>query len=156
MGRVKGTVLGTTYEPGKRQPLDARQLVTKKVDLINPTTWHPTGLTQLMCYNGMITAVNSDGDNNGIYYLIDRNAITEENYNAYTEAAAAGNDTTSYFTMWIKLGELSDIQILAQRIDDISLTIADTIDAKLEELDLFGYEDLDNTVIFAGGNSESI
>ena len=82
--------------------------------------------------------------------------ITEENYNAYTEAAAAGNDTTSYFTMWIKLGELSDIQILAQRIDDISFTIADTIDAKLEELDLFGYEDLDNTVIFAGGNSESI
>jgi hypothetical protein len=109
-----------------------------------------------MCYNGMITAVNSDGDNNGIYYLVDRNAITEENYNAYTEAAAAGNDTTSYFTMWIKLGELSDIQILVKRIDDISLTIADTIDAKLEELDLFGYEDLDNTVIFAGGNSESI
>lgn len=160
MGRVKGTVLSTTYEPGKRQPLDARQLVTKKADLINPTIWTPTGVAQTMCYNGMVTAVNSDEGNNGIYYLVNRNAITEENYNAYTEAAAAGTDTSMYFGMWIKLGELNDIHELANRINELSdgleSAINSAVDAKLDKIDLFGYEDLDNVVIFSGGTSASI
>jgi hypothetical protein len=86
-------------------------LVTKRADLINPSVWKTNGSTtgEFGHYNGMIVSVNSDGIYNGVYYLTDRSAITEENYEAYRTALAAGEDVDSYFSMWTKLGTLDDL-----------------------------------------------
>lgn len=158
MGRVKGTLISTTYEPGKRQPLDARALVTKKADLINPTIWTPTGATNTICYNGQITAVNGDGDKNGIYYLIDRTAITEDNYNAYI---AAGTEE-GFFSMWIKLWDLDDANPIMERIaalekadEQVGEMIAAEVDKQLEEADYLTSEDF-TTMIISGGTADSI
>lgn len=105
MARVKGGYLGGTYDIPNKQPLDSRMLVTKRADLINPSVWKTNGSTtgEYGHYNGMIVSVNSDGDNNGVYYLTNRNAITSENYSAYQSALNAGEDIESYFSMWKKL-----------------------------------------------------
>ena len=121
MARVKGGYLGGIYDVPKKQPLDSRMLVTKRVDLINPSVWKTNGSTtgELGHYNGMIVAVNSDGVYNGIYYLTDRSAITDENYAAYKDALAAGEDVESYFLMWTKLGTLNDLATLEEKIEDM-------------------------------------
>jgi hypothetical protein len=121
MSRVKGGYLGGIYDIPKKQPLDSRMLVTKKVDLINPSIWKtggsPTG--EFGHYNGMIVAVNSDGIYNGVYYLNDRNAITEDNYAAYKVALASGEDVSSYFAMWTKLGTVDDLVAISGELDVI-------------------------------------
>lgn len=122
MARVKGTVVSTTYEPSKRQPIDARMLVTKYADLINPEIWIPTGLSSQMCYNGMLTAVNSDGDYNGIYYLTNRAAITADNYAAYQAAVTNDEDVSPFFTMWTKLATLDELDSLAERVSALEAT----------------------------------
>lgn len=111
MARVKGGYLGGTYDIPKKQPLDSRMLVTKRADLINPSVWKTNGSTtgEFGHYNGMIVSVNSDGVYSGVYYLTDRSLITEENYQAYRTALAAGEDVDSYFSMWTKLGTLNDL-----------------------------------------------
>ena len=111
MARVKGGYLGGTYDIPKKQPLDSRMLVTKRADLINPSVWKTNGSTtsEFGHYNGMIVSVNSDGIYNGVYYLTDRNAITEDNYESYRTALAAGENIDSYFSMWTKLGTLDDL-----------------------------------------------
>lgn len=108
MSRVKGGKITVTYDSTKRQPLDSRMLVTKRADLINPTIWLTNASTTEATYNGMIVSVNSDGEYNGVYYLTDRTAITEENYAAYKTALAAGEDVESYFSMWEKLSTVGD------------------------------------------------
>ncbi len=112
MARVKGGYLGGTYDIPKKQPLDSRMLVTKRADLINPSVWKTNGSTtgEFGHYNGMIVAVNSDGDNNGVYYLTNRTAITSENYSAYQSALNMGADIESYFSMWYKLCESTDLE----------------------------------------------
>lgn len=124
MARVKGGYLGGTYDIPKKQPLDSRMLVTKRADLINLSVWKTNGSTtgEFGHYNGMIVSVNSDGIYNGVYYLTDRSAITEENYEAYRTALAAGEDVDSYFSMWTKLGTLDD---LAEVKPTIGLTPVD-------------------------------
>lgn len=119
MARTKGLVSQSIYDVSQRKPLDARMLVTKRVDLITPDIWIPTDMDRQMSYNGMITAVNGDGEYNGIYYLADRTLITEENYNAYLSALAAGEDVEAYFSMWNKLAELSQFADLAARVADL-------------------------------------
>jgi hypothetical protein len=84
-------------------------LVTKREDLINPRVWITNTLTTEATYNGMIVAVNSDGEYNGVYYLTNRKAITDDNYSAYQSALAAEEDVSSYFSMWTKLGTLDDL-----------------------------------------------
>jgi hypothetical protein len=106
MARVKGGLFTTLLDVNKRFPLDSRMLVAKREDLINPATWITNTLTTEATYNGMIVAVNSDGEHNGVYYLTDRKAITEDNYSAYK---AANEDIDSYFSMWTKLGTLDDV-----------------------------------------------
>ena len=105
MARVKGGYLGGTYDVPNKQPLDSRMLVTKRADLINPSVWKTNGSTsgEFGHYNGMIVSVNSDGNNNGVYYLTNRSAITSENYSAYTAAVMMGEDIETYFSMWKKL-----------------------------------------------------
>lgn len=118
MARVKGGYLSGTYDTPKKQPLDSRMLVTKRVDLINPSVWKTNGSTtgETGYYNGMIVAVSSDGIYNGVYYLSDRTALTEENYAAYKDALAAGEDVEHYFSMWIKLGTLDDLSIIKNKL----------------------------------------
>jgi hypothetical protein len=109
MGRVKGGLFEGVLDVNKRFPLDSRMLVTKREDLINPRIWITNTLTTEATYNGMIVAVNSDGEYNGVYYLTDRKAITDDNYSAYQSALAAEEDVNSYFSMWKKLGTLDDL-----------------------------------------------
>ena len=78
-------------------------LVTKREDLINPATWITNTLSTESTYNTMIVSVSSDGEHNGVYYLIDRKAITAENYSAYQNALTIGADIEPYFSMWKKL-----------------------------------------------------
>lgn len=135
MARVKGGYLNGTYDIPKKQPLDSRMLVTKRVDLINPSAWKTNGSTtsEVGHYNGMIVAVNSDGVYNGIYCLADRTAITDENYVAYKNALAAGEDVEHYFSMWTKWGTLDDLMALEQSLKNLigeipeGKTVADMI-----------------------------
>ena len=103
MARVKGGLFTTILDVNKRFPLDSRMLVTKREDLINPAIWITNTLTTESTYNGMIVAVNSDGEYNGVYYLTNRTAITADNYSAYKTALAAGENVDTYFAMWKKL-----------------------------------------------------
>lgn len=111
MGRVKGGLFAMVLDANKRFPLDSRMLVTKREDLINPTVWITNTLTTEATYNGMIVAVNSDGEYNGVYYLTDRKAITADNYAAYKTALAAGENVDTYFAMWKKLSTTDDTSI---------------------------------------------
>lgn len=103
MARVKGGLFTTILDVNKRFPLDSRMLVTKREDLINPAIWITNTLTTESTYNGMIVAVNSDGEYNGVYYLTNRTAITADNYSAYKTAFANGENVETYFSMWKKL-----------------------------------------------------
>ena len=121
MARVKGGYLSGIYDIPNKQPLDSRMLVTKRADLINPSVWKTNGSTtgEVGHYNGMIVAVNSDGEHNGVYYLTDRAAITTDNYAAYKTALAAGEDVTTYFSMWMKLGTLDDVAAVEKRLKEL-------------------------------------
>ena len=132
MARVKGNVISTTYDVGLRRPLDAKMLVTAKKDLIDPAVWTPTGMSSQMCYNGMITAVANDG----VYYLVDRTAITEENFAEYQSAVSAGSDVTPHFSMWSKLGELNDIDSLKDRVADLENELDKPVDTGISEEEL--------------------
>jgi hypothetical protein len=109
MARVKGGLFEGVLDVNKRFPLDSRMLVTRREDLINPKIWVTNTLTTEATYNGMIVAVNSDGEYNGVYYLIDRKAITADNYSAYQAALEAGEDVEIYFSMWKKLAHADDV-----------------------------------------------
>ena len=109
MPRVKGGLFTSLLDVNKRFPLDSRMLVSTREDLINTTTWITSTLSTEATYNGMIVSVNSDGEHNGVYYLVDRTAITEENYAAYQAALAAEEDVDVYFSMWTKICTLDDI-----------------------------------------------
>ena len=83
MGRTKGALFTTSLDVNKRFPLDSRMLVQYRADLINPEVWVTKTLTTESMFNGMIVAVNRDGDNNGVYVLSDRTLVTQDNYNNY-------------------------------------------------------------------------
>lgn len=119
MARVKGGLFTTTLDVNKRFPLDSRMLVTKREDLINPTIWITNTLTTESTYNGMIVAVNSDGEYNGVYYLTNRTAITADNYSAYKTALANGENVDTYFSMWKKLGTLDDVITVENKIKEL-------------------------------------
>lgn len=149
MARVKGGYLNGTYDIPKKQPLDSRMLVTKRVDLINPSVWKTNGSTtgEFGHYNGMIVAVNSDGVYNGVYYLTDRAAVTDENYAAYKNALAAGEDVESYFAMWMKLGTLTDLkEYVDEQMANITLS-----NIALRRDNDYNYKKIENTFIPANG-----
>ena len=103
MARLKGGLLTSVFDTNKRAPLDSRELVTKYEDLINPTIWNTNTLEKDALYNGLRVSVNEVGENMGEYFLVDRTAITEENYNNYLAAKENGEDTSIYFYMWSKV-----------------------------------------------------
>ena len=119
MARVKGGLFTATLDVNKRFPLDSRMLVAKREDLINPKTWVTNTLATEANYNAMIVSVNSDGEYNGVYYLLDRKAITADNYSAYQAALNDKLDVSSYFSMWMKLGTLADLEAAEKKIEKI-------------------------------------
>lgn len=119
MARVKGGLFAGMLDVTKRFPLDSRMLVSKREDLINPATWITNTLTTEATYNVMIVSVNSDGEHNGVYYLIDRKAITADNYSAYKTALGAGEDVNPYFSMWMKLGTLDELSAVESRLKEL-------------------------------------
>lgn len=152
MARVKGGLFTGMLDVNKRFPLDSRALVAKREDLINPTTWITSTLTTEATYNVMIVSVNSDGEHNGVYYLIDRKEITAENYSAYTTALSAGEDVNSYFSMWMKLGTLDDLVAVENRLKELigelpeGKTIVDMIS---EVKPSFNLVPIDGTMVIA-------
>lgn len=119
MARVKGGLFTTVLDVNKRFPLDSRMLVARREDLINPTTWITNTLATDATYNSMIVSVNSDGEHNGVYYLLDRKAITADNYSAYQTALGIGEDVGSYFSMWMKLGTLNDVAAVEKKLKEL-------------------------------------
>lgn len=119
MARVKGGLFTTALDINKRFPLDSRMLVSKRDDLINPATWITNTLSTDATYNVMIVSVNSDGEHNGVYYLIDRKQITAENYSAYQTALSTGEDISVYFSMWMKLGTLDDVVAVENKLKEL-------------------------------------
>lgn len=128
MARVKGGLFTGMLDVNKRFPLDSRMLVSKREDLINPTVWKTNTLNTEATYNTMIVSVNSDGEYNGVYYLIDRKLITAENYSAYKTALTAGRDINPYFSMWMKLGTLGDLAAVEKRLKELIDNVKPTID----------------------------
>lgn len=108
MARLKGGLITSTFDTSKRGPLDSRELVTKYEDLINPAIWVVNTTSVEALYNGIKVSVNEVGENMGTYFLVDRKAITEENYNNYLAAKEAGADTKPFFSMWSKFLTTSD------------------------------------------------
>lgn len=160
MARVKGGLFTGTLDVNKRFPLDSRMLVTKREDLINPKTWTTNTLATESTYNTMIVSVNSDGEYNGVYYLLDRKAITLENYSAYKAAMEADEETDSYFSMWVKVGTLEDVVNVEKKIKELignvpdGKTIVDMINNVKPTIDLVP---VDGTIVVAdnkdGGKS---
>lgn len=100
MGRERGTFPNpANYEPLVAAPFDARSLVKTKADLIAADTWCQDN-GEIWIYNGMLTVVCADGENNGLYILLNKAAFDQEG-------------------SWIKLADVSLINALEQRIDSI-------------------------------------
>ena len=157
MARVKGGLFTGMLDVNKRFPLDARMLVSKREDLINPKTWITNTLTTEATYNSMIVSVNSDGDHNGVYYLLDRKAITEENYSAYKTALTANQDVSNYFRMWMKLGTLGDLAEVENRLQELREYVdeqvreADSSTVTLRRDNDYNYKKIENTFIPENG-----
>lgn len=112
MARIKGGLFTSTLDVGKRAPLDARELVTKYEDLINPSIWLVNTTNTDALYNGLRVSVNEVGEHMGEYFLLDRKLITATNYDNYLAAKGSGEDTTEYFSMWSKIITTKDKFVL--------------------------------------------
>lgn len=112
MARLKGGLITSNFDVDKRAPLDSRELVTKYEDLINPKTWIVNTTNYDALYDGLKVSVNEKTENMGMYILIDRKAITEENYNNYLAAKKNGEKTEYFFRMWSKIITTQDKFIL--------------------------------------------
>ena len=77
--RKKGIfVLSGNYEPLIAAPLDARAVVSKREDLILPTTWRDEA-GNVYLFSGLICAVTEDtADKNGVYELVDAKNYTNK------------------------------------------------------------------------------
>ena len=123
MSRFKGSHISTVYDTNKRFPLDARMLVGSYADLINPQTWIPSGQSSgSNLFNGMLTVVTEDGYK-GLYCLINKDAVTDENYLNYVQDKSIGNPVNQYFSMWEKYASDSDLTTLLQEIQADYATI---------------------------------
>lgn len=112
MARVKGGLMTSVLDVSKHLPLDSRELVTKYDDLINPQIWKVNTLETDGLYNGLRVSVSENTENRGIYMLLDRKAITSENYENYLAAKENNEDIDIYFSMWTKIITTQDKLIL--------------------------------------------
>lgn len=118
MAREKGIFhIAANYEAHKAAPLDARQLVKFKADLIQPDTWVVDGTAWV--YNGMMVAVANEAQpaDNGVYVLTDASAYTS-------------------MSSWQKLADISNIQNLQEQINNIEVPEGNASIDVDEEIDL--------------------
>lgn len=107
MAREKGIFqVSANYEPLKAAPFDARTLVAFKSDLTTEVTWVNDGIAWV--YAGMLVVVHKDPDirNNGLYILQSAEKYTDEE-------------------SWLKLADITLIDELEKRIDNIEITGSD-------------------------------
>lgn len=106
-----------------RAPIDAKSLVKTYADLTSINTWNVDvkGVNTFVAYNGMITAVYLDRDENknltdknGIYFLFDSSANT----------GAKKPDVTNEEN-WHKLGGINDLPGLAEQVSTIQAELED-------------------------------
>lgn len=78
MARNTGTFnFASNFEVLSKAPLDAREVVNVKNDLIDPTTWLDQN-NDIWLYSGITVSVAGDSvDNNGLYFLINSDAYTD-------------------------------------------------------------------------------
>lgn len=91
MARERGTFnFSASLEIKKEGALDARQVVQTKAELILPETWIDED-SKVWLYKGLITAVVADTeDNNGIYFLKDKDTYTNADSWAKVASLKAG------------------------------------------------------------------
>ena len=77
MARIKGLFsVSANYEPTIAAPLDAREVVQYKSDLLSRKTWLKNG--SLYLYDGMRVSVTEDtNENNGVYVLTNKDLYME-------------------------------------------------------------------------------
>lgn len=139
MSRLKGGLIEAIFDVSKRAPLDARELVTKYEDLINPSVWIITSTESETLYDGLTVSVREVGPNMGKYFLLDRKAITQENYNAYLTAKSNGEDTSIFFSMWDKLATSKELD---EKINNLPI-----FELPLATVDRLGGVKIDNKTI---------
>lgn len=102
MARIKGLFsVSANYEPTIAAPLDAREVVQYKSDLLSRKTWLKNG--SLYLYDGMRVSVTEDtNENNGVYVLT--------NKDLYMEASS-----------WKQLATMDEIKELQKEIEQISV-----------------------------------
>lgn len=121
MARLKGGLFTSTLDISKRAPLDSREMVTKYEDLINPSIWKTNTSKTDALYNGLCVSVSEVGENMGKYFLIDRKAITEENYNNYLIVKLNNGDVAPFFQMWRRMFMATDqVSSINELVNNIS------------------------------------
>lgn len=115
-------LMSTQYAFDGNGPFDAKMLVKSFDELTNETTWQNSNGDSL-AYNGMIVAVwrerNENAHKNGIYFLHDGTA------KRIPDVTKVEN--------WHKLGELKDLEGLAEQITAMQKELED-IQADVEDL----------------------
>lgn len=119
-------------------PLDAKALVKTYAELLNPNTWLVDGVAS--AYNGMITAVWLDKDQNG--NLTDKNGIYFLHDTTVTNTRGFPN--VEIEANWHKLGGIENLPGLADQIaaiqtglDDLQKDVEDLKDSATEVVELF-------------------
>lgn len=167
MARLKGGLITSTFDPSKRGPLDSRELVTRYEDLINPAVWITNTTSKESLYDGLRVSVNEAGEHYGIYFLLDRKQITEDNYTLYLAAKEQGQDVSAFFAMWerVTTGEpvynakthfdfpsIGKANVIYKAEDEKKIYQWNTTGLKYEILNDTGSDVLDITLI-NGGNA---
>lgn len=135
MARIRGVfTTSNNYEVKKSAPFDARMLVKKRSDLIDPSSWSVSGI-----YNGMIVAVGNDTEkgNNGLYMLTDARNIDS-------------------FSSWMKFAELSELEKMSKNIQNLTTElglIKTELDKKQDKLIAGKNITIQDNVISAIGGS---
>lgn len=156
MSRLKGGLIETIFDVSKRAPLDARELVTKYEDLINPSVWIITGTDSETLYDGLTVSVREVGPNMGKYFLTNRKAITQENYDNYKNALNNQEDTSAFFSMWEKLsteGDILEIIGVPQELKQSIYALLEEERNRSENVDKELSEAIENTIVGAKTDS---
>lgn len=125
------------YKYSKKGPLDAKALVKKYADLVNPDTWLING--SIAAYNGMVTAVylnTTDTTKNGVYFLYDPTV---------TNAVKAPDVTVE--ANWHKLSSADDLTELTNKVNAINATVAQMADELSYKADAESVFTKDETIV---------
>ncbi len=106
-----------------RGPFDAKSIVKTYDDLLSEATWKSKA-GNITAYNGMVVAVwldKTDNARNGVYYLYDKNVLTNPTAAYIVPAPDVTNPNN-----WHKISEASDLAALVEKLN--------LFEAKLESI----------------------